>query len=229
MNEADYIQKETDTIFILLAYALVYNDWQDQPQFKRRGYNVGALIIDPKNQPVHYGLNCIDSTNNVTQHGEIRAITEYLSIGEQYNLAEHSLYVTLEPCIMCAGMITMTSVKRVVYGQKDVHYSHAFDRISMDSTAIGGYAPYPRAVVVESANTSFCKELNIAYQEYLQVESEKVLAKFLTSDRAKQIFKAATQAFLGIEPIHNSNKQIHKTAITYYYNEKTKRKNQKTL
>ncbi|MGB3180527.1 MAG: nucleoside deaminase [Cyclobacteriaceae bacterium] len=218
MKESESIQQEVEEIFILLSYALVYDDWQDQPQFKRRGYNVGALIVSPDNKPVYHGLNCIDSTNNVTQHGEIRAITEYLGQGEQYNLAHHSIYVTLEPCIMCAGMITMASVKQVVYGQSDVHYSHAFERISIDSTAIGGYAPYPRNVSVKSADTVFCNELNRAYKKYLEVENEKVLAKFLTSTTAKEIFKAATEAFLAFQPTYNANKQIQKEALKYYNN-----------
>lgn len=76
----DALQQERDDIFSLLIYALVYQDWQDGtvPRHLRRGYNIGALLVTPQFEPVFHGLNCINSTENATQHGEVRAITQYL-------------------------------------------------------------------------------------------------------------------------------------------------------
>jgi tRNA(Arg) A34 adenosine deaminase TadA len=218
IKKTDKIQEEIDEIFTLLAYSIVYKDWQsgNVPREKRRGYNIGAVIVNDKNKPVHYGLNCINSTDNATQHGEVRSIISYLDKTRKFNLAGHTIYTTLEPCVMCAGMITMTAFKRVVYGQHDVDYSRAFERLAIDTRSIGGFAPYPRTVIAISANTAFCKQLDSAYQEFLKKDSEKVLAKFLVSDEAHQIYKAASEKFLTYKVANIQNQKIYDTAFKFF-------------
>jgi len=214
-------QSERDNIFSLLVYSLVYDDWQseDVPRRERRGYNIGALIVNDSYQPVYYDLNCINKTDNATQHGEVRAITNYLEEANKYNLKGHTIYTTLEPCVMCAGMMTMTSVDRIVYGMNDVDYSKAFERLAIDTRPIGGFAPYPRKVEAQASNAVFRKELDDAYQQFLSIEEEKILVKFLVSAKAKEIFSSAKEAFITFEVQHQENKSIYKSALNYY-NEK---------
>ena len=218
--EFDKIQEEIDDIFSLLAYSIVYKDWQPNsvPREKRRGYNIGALIVNAQNEPVHYGLNCINSTDNATQHGEVRSIISYLDKTRKFNLAGHTIYTTLEPCVMCAGMITMTSFKRVVYGQRDIEFSHAFERLSIDTRPIGGFAPYPRTVVAVPSSLKYCKALDDAYEEFLEKDSEKVLAKFLTSEEAYKIYQQATEIFLSYKVKNEKNTSIYSTALDFFNN-----------
>ena len=191
-------QKEIDHFYMLLAYALVYKHWQPGhiPRSERRGYNIGALLVDPQNDPVFYGLNCIDSTDNATQHGEVRAITGYIEKKKCFNLDGFTMYTTLEPCIMCAGMMTMTVVKRVVYGQHDVGYSKAFERLSADTSLMGGFPPYPRQVLHQASTVPFTDKLDQAYALYLETAPEKILALFLGSETANRIYLDAYNDFL---------------------------------
>lgn len=212
------MQEEIDDIFILMTYALVFRDWQsDQvPRNSRRGYNIGALIVDAKNHPVRYDLNCINSTENATQHGEVRAIMKHLDKNKSFNLAGYTLYTTLEPCVMCAGMMTMTAVKRVVYGQNDVEYSKAFERLAIDTRAIEGFPPYPRRVQAEAADIDFRRQLDDAYRLFLQQDEEKVLAKFLSSSTAREIFKNAHDQFLHFEVKFEENRELYTQALAFF-------------
>lgn len=206
---------ERDDIFSLLAYALVYRAWQPDtiPFAQRRGYNIGALLVDPNDKPVAYDLNCVNSTGNATQHGEVRVITRYLEQTRLFLLDGFSLYVTLEPCIMCAGMITMTSIDRVVYGQHDVAYSKAFERL-FDAE---GIPEHPRTVVAGPSSHAICSQLDAAYQEYLKTAEEKILAKFLASKKAHTIFESAEKAFLSFVPIYKENKIVLENAHQFYH------------
>lgn len=196
--EKDSIQKELDEIYTLLAYSLVFKDWQSDtiPRNKRRGYNIGTILVDANKNIAHWGLNCINSTDNATQHGEVRAITSYLDSLKSFNLKGFTLYTSLEPCAMCSGMATMTNIERVVYGQKDVDFSGALDRLALDSKEFGGFAPYPRTVTSDPSPSKFKKELDAAFSYFLENDDEKYLAKFLTSNKAKQIYIDATKEFL---------------------------------
>ena len=216
--KVDKVQEEIDEIFSLLTYAIVFRDWQSGsvPREKRRGYNIGAVIVNDKNEAVHFGLNCINSTDNATQHGEVRSIMSYLDKTRKFNLAEHTIYTTLEPCVMCAGMITMTAFKRVVYGQHDVDYSRAFERLAMDTRPIGGFAPYPRTVSAVHSSIKYCKELDAAYQDFLKKDSEKVLAKFLVSNEAHKIFKEASESFINYKVIYPQNQRIFENVLKFF-------------
>jgi tRNA(adenine34) deaminase len=79
---------------------------------------VGAIIVCD-NQIIARAHNYTEALNDVTAHAEMQAFTaaaDYL--GGKY-LNECTLYVTLEPCIMCGGAAYWTQLKKVVYGAKD--------------------------------------------------------------------------------------------------------------
>lgn len=79
---------------------------------------VGAIIVS-EGKIIGRGHNMTERLNDVTAHAEMQAITaasEYL--GGKY-LNKCTLYVTVEPCIMCAGAIGWSQLGRLVYGTKD--------------------------------------------------------------------------------------------------------------
>ena len=79
---------------------------------------VGCLIVQD-GQIIGRGYNLTETLRDVTAHAEIQAITAAASgLGGKY-LQNATLYVTLEPCVMCAGAIGWAQVKRVVYGASD--------------------------------------------------------------------------------------------------------------
>ena len=65
------------------------------------------------------GFNCPISASDPTAHAEVRAMREAAAALGNYRLAGCTLYVTLEPCAMCAGAIMHARVRRVVYGAAD--------------------------------------------------------------------------------------------------------------
>jgi tRNA(adenine34) deaminase len=79
---------------------------------------VGAVIVC-KNQIIARGHNLTETLTDVTAHAEIQAITaasQYL--GAKY-LKNCTLYVTLEPCCMCAGALYWSQIEKIVFGARD--------------------------------------------------------------------------------------------------------------
>lgn len=79
---------------------------------------VGAVVV-LDGRIVGEGWNRPISTNDPTAHAEIVAMRDAATRLGNYRLSESNLYVTLEPCPMCAGAIVHARVRRVVYGATD--------------------------------------------------------------------------------------------------------------
>ncbi len=79
---------------------------------------VGAIVVVNK-KIIGRGHNLTERLNDVTAHAEIQAITAAANyLGAKY-LPDCSIYVTLEPCVMCAGALFWAQLGRVVYGASD--------------------------------------------------------------------------------------------------------------
>lgn len=80
---------------------------------------IGAVIVSPKGMVIGRGHNLTEALNDVSAHAEMQAITAAAStLGGKY-LQECTLYVTVEPCLMCAGAIGWAQIGRIVYGADD--------------------------------------------------------------------------------------------------------------
>lgn len=79
---------------------------------------IGAVIVS-KGRVVGRGHNLTERLGDVTAHAEMQAITAAAAtMGGKY-LADCTLYVTMEPCLMCAGAIGWSQISRIVYGATD--------------------------------------------------------------------------------------------------------------
>lgn len=79
---------------------------------------IGAVVVC-KNRIVGRGYNLTERFNDVTAHAEMQAFTSASqTIGGKY-LTGCTLYVTIEPCVMCAGASYWTQVSRIVYGARE--------------------------------------------------------------------------------------------------------------
>jgi len=80
---------------------------------------VGCVICDCAGEIIGCGQNHREKEKNATAHAEIKAITAACGKLGDWRLSGCSLYVTLEPCPMCAGAIIMSRISKVYYGAKD--------------------------------------------------------------------------------------------------------------
>lgn len=80
---------------------------------------VGCIIVDEKRNVIAKGHNKRESKHSTFAHAEIEAINKANKIYEDWQLPNCAIYITLEPCIMCAGAILQARFKKIVYGAKN--------------------------------------------------------------------------------------------------------------
>lgn len=110
-----------------------------QKAFDRDEVPVGAVVVC-KNKVIARAYNLTEHLTDFTAHAEMQAFTaasEYL--GNKY-LNECTLYVTLEPCVMCAGASFWTRIGKIVYGATDERrgFQRLSERVLHPSTQISG-------------------------------------------------------------------------------------------
>ncbi len=80
---------------------------------------IGAVLVDPAGAIVARAHNMRETWRDGTAHAEIVALREAAKKLGRWRLSGLTLYVTIEPCPMCAGALVMSRVDRVVYGATD--------------------------------------------------------------------------------------------------------------
>ena len=80
---------------------------------------VGALIVNSAGGEIAAGVNRKERDQDPTAHAEIVAIREAARVLNDWHLKGYTLYVTLEPCPMCAGAILQARISTLVYGADD--------------------------------------------------------------------------------------------------------------
>ncbi len=87
--------------------------------YNAREIPIGAIVVC-NNRIISRAHNLTETLNDVTAHAEMQAITAAANeLGGKY-LTNCTLYVTVEPCPMCAGAIGWAQIQRIVYGVSDV-------------------------------------------------------------------------------------------------------------
>lgn len=80
---------------------------------------VGAVLVASENRVLGRGWNQVLSRNDPCAHAELIAISEAAAKINNYRLLDTTLFVTLEPCSMCAGALVHARVKRLVFAARD--------------------------------------------------------------------------------------------------------------
>ena len=122
-------------------------------------------------------------------------------------LEGHRVYVTLEPCAMCGGMLMMSRAAAVFFGQKAHGSGNAIARLQFDSSAYGGYCPYPYSIIAEPAPGALTEEL-----EALPGQDDK---GFLFSEEARRTFENADARLRSYRTRHAENEPILLKALSY--------------
>ena len=114
MHASDTIPPPDDKYFMQRALQ------EARTALERGEVPVGAVVV-ARDQIIARAHNLTETLNDVTAHAEMQAITSAANyLGGKY-LQECTLYVTLEPCSMCAGALYWSQIGRVVYGASDEH------------------------------------------------------------------------------------------------------------
>lgn len=101
---------------------------------------VGAVLVDEQGEILGEGWNLSIVNSDPTAHAEIVALRDAGQKVQNYRLLNTTLYVTLEPCTMCAGAILHSRIKRLVFGAADYKTGavgsrfHFFDDYKMNHT-----------------------------------------------------------------------------------------------
>ncbi|MBO7311773.1 MAG: nucleoside deaminase [Alistipes sp.] len=116
---------------------------------------IGAIVV-AGDRVIGRGHNLVETLMDATAHAEMQAITAAMStLGGKY-LDDCTLYVTVEPCVMCGGALAWSQIGRVVYGAPDLKrgYSTYSERIM-----------HPRTEVVSGVLREECERI---MQEFFQ-------------------------------------------------------------
>ena len=113
-----------------------------QRAFEEDEVPVGAVIV-MNDRIIARGYNQVEKLTDSTAHAEIIALTAAFNfLGSKY-LPDATLYVTLEPCLMCAGALYWSKISRVVYGADDKKNGYKKYVIPLPSIEQAGIGPWP--------------------------------------------------------------------------------------
>ena len=105
---------------------------------------IGAVIVKD-GKVIGRGYNRIESLNDATAHAEVVAIGAASEALETWRLNECTMYVTLEPCLMCLGAMLQSRVDRIVYGASDNRMG-AVETFDYKDTAAESYHRFPETL-----------------------------------------------------------------------------------
>ena len=110
---------------------------------------VGAVVVS-HNKIIARAYNQTERLNDATAHAEMLAITSATNhIGAKY-LKDCTLYVTLEPCVMCAGALNWSQLSKLVFGAEDLLKGYRL---------INNQILHPKTTVISGIQSEVCKEL----------------------------------------------------------------------
>ena len=135
----------TDEYYMMLALkeARRANDEGEVP--------VGAVIV-MNERVIARGYNQVEKLNDPTAHAEIIALTSAFNhLGAKY-LPDASIYITVEPCLMCAGALYWSKIKRIVYGAQD-------EKNGYRKTAGFNWPFHPKTELIHGVLKDECGEL----------------------------------------------------------------------
>ncbi|GAA4324565.1 nucleoside deaminase [Flaviaesturariibacter amylovorans] len=124
---------------------------QAQRAFEEDEVPVGAVVV-LGGKIIARGYNQVERLNDCTAHAEMIAVTSAFSfLGAKY-LTDATLYVTVEPCLMCAGALYWSKIGRIVYGTADEKNGHR--RVT------GPHSPFhPKTIVDSGILADECRSL----------------------------------------------------------------------
>ena len=146
----------TDEYFMMQAFR------QAKIAFEDGEVPVGAVVVI-NNKIVARGHNMVERLNDPTAHAEMIALTSAFNLlGAKY-IPEAAIFITIEPCIMCAGAIFWSKLGKIVYGAEDE--KNGYKRMICGDSSSGGKGKkkgwpfHPKAELITGVMKEECSGL----------------------------------------------------------------------
>ncbi|MBN8696667.1 MAG: nucleoside deaminase [Bacteroidetes bacterium] len=110
---------------------------------------VGAVVVC-NNKIIARAHNLTERLNDVTAHAEMQAITSAANFLNGKYLNECIMYITLEPCVMCAGALSWSQIGKIVYGASDTKRGFNF---------VGNKILHPKTEIIHGIIADECADL----------------------------------------------------------------------
>lgn len=141
---------DVDERFMMMALA------EAREAFDKGEIPVGAVVVS-RGRVVGRGHNMTETLTDVTAHAEMLALTAATNtLGGKY-LPDCTIYVTVEPCAMCAGALGWSHIGRIVYGASDPKRGY-FSYIEARNSAI-----HPKTIVEYGVLEEKCRQLMVDF------------------------------------------------------------------
>lgn len=120
-----------------------------QKAFDKDEIPIGAVIV-AENKIIARAHNLTETLNDVTAHAEMQAITSAANyIGGKY-LTDCILYVTIEPCVMCAGALAWSQITKIVYGASETKKGYSL----LEKSVL-----HPKTSIVKGVLSEECEKI----------------------------------------------------------------------
>jgi tRNA(adenine34) deaminase len=126
---------------------------------------IGAIVIDERGMIIGHGYNQVEGLYCQAEHAEVQAIRQASQHKKNWRLTGCTLYVTLEPCVMCMALASLSRIDRVVYGADSPLFGYRLDK--------------------EGSLTLYLKHIKGITSGVLADESAKLLRKFFSEKRMR--------------------------------------------
>ena len=138
------MEQRNDEYFMRQALA------QAQIAYEEDEVPVGAIVV-LNSKIIARGYNQVEKLNDPTAHAEIIALTSaFIFLGSKY-LPEATIYITVEPCVMCAGALYWSKIGKVVYGASDE--KNGYLRVTKENSPFHPKTELVRGVLNEECAT----------------------------------------------------------------------------
>jgi tRNA(adenine34) deaminase len=131
---------------------------------------IGAVIVSNNGDIISMAHNFVISLSDPTAHAEILAIRKAAEITNNYRLIGATLYVTIEPCIMCMGAIIHSRIEKIVFGAPDPKWGAAGSLYEFHNDKKLNHNPEILKGIMEN-------ECRAIMQDFFKRKREKMLCK----------------------------------------------------
>lgn len=128
--------------------------------FEKEEIPIGAVVV-MQDKIISRGHNQVELLNDATAHAEIIALTAaFNAIGSKY-LPDATIYITVEPCLMCAGALYWAKIKRIVYGADDA--KNGYNHYQQDPDVNPAWPFHQKAILEKGILRNECSHLMKAF------------------------------------------------------------------